>query len=104
MDDSTNDSLNQFLLGLGDVAINVAIPTLATAGAGSMMAASMSNVESGMATALCGGKMVMDSVAKPLIQNHLNSNDSNQTSNNTPKRPDLMDDPVLKSIKKAEVS
>ena len=98
-----NDSLNQLFLGLGDVAINVAIPTLATAGAGSMMAASMSNVESGMATALFGGKMVIDSVAKPLLQHHLDSNGSNQTSNTTPKRQDQMDNPVLKSIKKAEV-
>ena len=69
LDNSTSatESITQAVLGVADTALNVVVPTMATAGAGSMLAASMSNMESGLAAAAFGGKLLVDNVAKGRI-------------------------------------
>ena len=71
LDNSTSatESITQAVLGVADTALNVVVPTMATAGAGSMLAASMSNMESGLAAAAFGGKLLVDNVAKPIVTN-----------------------------------
>ena len=97
-----NDSWNQFRLGLGDVALNVVAPTLATAGGGALMAASMSNVESLAAATSLGVNSVVQGVAEPLLQNHLNKKQET-TKKTTQNWHEPRENPVFTCFKKVMV-
>ena len=89
LDNSTSatESITQAVLGVADTALNVVVPTMATAGAGSMLAASMSNMESGLAAAAFGGKLLVDNVAKPIV-NSKKEKSINATSTATASQKD----------------
>ena len=55
-------------LAFADTMFNVVAPTMATAGAGALMASTMTNAESIVAGTMFGGKLLMDNVAKPFME------------------------------------
>ena len=66
---SAREALAGVGLALADTTFNVVVPTMATAGAGALMASSMTNIESAITGAMYGGKLLVDNVAKPLMEN-----------------------------------